>query len=136
MTIHKMQDRCWVIEPEPPGEDWHRHYDTRAEARTALREALDEGYADPKAAPKQLDDRCWLIRCDGDCDEHIDEAEEGFISHCESRQLAEEMMAAYRWAYHGDLVFCETDAPENAELPPSSPAELEAAGQLRLPGVA
>jgi len=40
-------------------------------------------------------------------------------------------MAAYRCAYVGDLVFCEEDAPEGAVAVPS-PAELEAAGQLRL----
>lgn len=136
MTIHQLKDRCWVLDPEPPGEDYHRHHDTRADARTELRRALDEGFTGPESKPRLLDARCWVVRCDGDCEQHIDEEDEGFISHCESRTLAEEVMAAYQWAYHGDLVFCETDRPEGAELPPPSPAELEAAGQMRLPGVA
>lgn len=136
MTVHQLKEPCWVIDPEPPGENYHRHYDTRSEARTDLRQAVLDGYTDLKSKAVQLDAACWLIKCDGDCGEHIDEADEGFISHCETRQVAEEIMAAYRWSYRGDLVFCEDDAPEGSEIPPPSAAELEAAGQLRLPGVA
>jgi hypothetical protein len=104
----------------------------------ALREARENGVADKAAKVRQEEDRCWVIQCDGDCEQHIDEEDECYISHCETRAAAEETMAAWRWSYLADseLVYCETDRPEGAEIPPPSPAELEAAGQLRLPGVA
>lgn len=156
MTVYRLPYRCWTVVPELPREDGDPHYDTRAEALAAIREAWDEGrdwtFDDrlrgwwrevqfrlgrlrPRAPrPRQRPARCWLIQCDG-CDEHIDEEDEGYIAHCDSRLDAEETMATWRWAYVGDLVFCETDAPENAAVPPPSPAEQEDAGQLRLPGV-
>ena len=136
MTIHQLKDPCWELHPPLPGYDRECHYDTKAEARKALREALDEDIGvNPATRPRQLPGRCWVIQCDGECEQHIDEEDECYISHCETPALAGEVVAAWRWKTTGDLVFCETDAPETAELPPLSPAELEAAGQLRLPGV-
>lgn len=48
------------------------------------------------------------------------------------------MTATWKWAYSADgrMVFCESDAPADGETLPPSPAELEAAAQMRLPGVA
>jgi hypothetical protein len=137
MTIRQLKDRCWELSPPLPGYDRESHYDTRAEARKALREALDEDSGvNPATKPRQLEDRCWLVQCDGECEMHIDEEGECYISHCGSRQIAEEVVAAYKWACVGDLVFCPEDAPADGQVPPPSPAELEAAGQLPLPGVA
>lgn len=135
--IYQLSRHCWAMDPQPSGEDYLRHWDTRKEVTAAIREAKrDDDCFNPDTKPRELESGCWLIQCDGECEEHVDELDEGYISHCESRQVAEEMMAAYRWSYRGDLVFCEEDAPEGSEIPPPSPAELEAAGQMRLPGVA
>jgi hypothetical protein len=166
MTVYSLPRPCWTVVPEPPrgcnGSD--PHHGTRAEALAAIREAWDEDREHVRGLvsaalekawwrefrfrlsrlrpgaprPRQTPARCWLIRCDG-CEEHIDEQDEGYIAHCDSRRDAEETMAACEWAYRGDLVFCPEDAPEGSEIPPPSPAEQEAAGQLSLlaqPGVA
>ena len=136
MTIHQLKDRCWELFPPLPGYDRESHYDTRAEARKALREALDEDCGvNPATSARQLEDRCWVIQCDGECEMHIDEEDECYISHCETPALAQEVVAAWHWRIAGDLVFCPADAPADGQVPPPSPAELEAAGQLRLPGV-
>ena len=137
MTIHQLKDRCWELSPPLPGYDREAHYDTRAEARKALREALDEDSGvNPATKPRQLAGRCWVIQCDGECELHIDEEDECYISHCETPALAQEVGAAWHWKTAGDLVFCPADAHADGQAPPPSPAELEAAGQLRLPGVA
>jgi hypothetical protein len=155
MTVYQLPHLCWTVIPEPPrgcnGSD--PHYDTRAEALVAIRETWDEDrdwiFDDRlrvwwrefrwllsrcrpgRPKPRRLGTPCWLVRCDG-CEEHIDEQDEGYIAHCTSRRDAEETMAAWEWSYRGDLVFCPEDAPEGAGLPPPSPAEQEAAGQLSL----
>lgn len=135
MTIYQLKERCWEL--QPPLDDEHRpHYDTEAEAREALDEATDEaGDADPATKPVQLAAPCWLVRCDGDCNEHIDEDGECYTYHHDSRADAEQTTSGHDFRRVGDLVFCQDDAPEDSELFLSS-AELEAAGQMRLPGVA
>lgn len=156
MTVYRLPQPCWTADPELFREHEERHYDTRAEALAAIREAWDEDrdWAFPgrlrawlrefrwrlsrcrpgAPRPRQMAACCWLIRCDG-CEEHVDEQDEGYIAHCTSRQDAEETMAAWEWVYAGDLVFCPEDAPAGSEIPPPSPAEQEDAGQLPLPGV-
>ena len=157
MTVRQLPHRCWVIRPELPGEDGDRHYDSRADALDAIREARRDdadwwAWRKPfrsrltalhqlwarcrpgRPKPRQIPAPCWVIQCNG-CDQLIDEEDEGYIAHCDSRRDAEDTMAAWEWAYHGDLVFCPADAPQGAVLPPPSPAEQEAAGQLRFPGV-
>jgi hypothetical protein len=135
VTVYQRSARCWVIDPPPTGEDYAPHRDGRAEVMAAIKQGRrdDRGVA-ADAKPKQCNAPCWLIQCDG-CEEHIDEQGECYIAHCESRQAAEELMASYQWAFGGDLAYCPDDQPEDAEVPPPSPAQLEAAGQLRLPGV-
>ena len=159
MTIHQLPAPCWVITPRLPREDSDPHYDTRAKALTAIREAwdLDRDWAFPgriraklrefrfrlsrlrpgAPRPRQSDTRCWAVQCDGDCGYVIDEEDEGYTVHHKSRTEAEETIADYEWVYSADgcLVFCADDAPEDAEPPPPSPAEQEAAGQLVIPGV-
>lgn len=140
MTIHQLKDRCWELRP-PLDDERERHYDTEAEAQDDLKEARDEAGdtgSHPGAKPVQLDAPCWLVRCDGDCEQAIDEEDECYIVHCESRVAAEELAATWKWVYSSDgrMVFCESDAPADGETPPPSPAALEVAGQMRLPGVA
>ncbi len=140
ITIHQLEDRCG--DPRPPLDDEReRHYDTEAEALADLKEArddADDAEAHPGTKAVQTDGPCWLVRCDGDCEQAIDEEDECYIVHCESRQAAEDLAATWKWAYSADgrLVFCESDAPDGGEALPPTPAELEAAGQMRLPGVA
>ena len=157
MTVYKLPACCWVITPKLPLDAQDPHYDTRTGALAAIREAWDEDrdWSDPgrigawwrevrflvyrlrrdAPKPRQLKAVCWLIQCDG-CEEPIDEQDEGYIAHCTSRLDAEETMAAYEWSYRGDLAFCPADAPGDSVPVPPSPAEQEAAGQLRFPGVA
>jgi len=163
VTIHQLPAPCWVITPRPPREDHDPHYDSRAEALTAIREAWDEdrewtrglvatalerewwrearfrlSRLRPGAPrPREIGTRCWAVQCDGDCGYVIDEEDEGYTVHHKSRTEAEETIADYEWVYSADgcLVFCADDAPEDAEPPPPSPAEQEAAGQLVIPGM-
>jgi hypothetical protein len=144
------------VVPKLPLDCQDPHYDTRAEALSAIREAWDEDrdwtfddrlrvwwrelcwrlsrWRPGAPRPRQLAAACWLIQCDG-CEQHIDDWDEAYIAHCKSRTEAEETLAAYEFVCAGDLVFCPEDAPADGEPPPLSPAEQEAAGQLRFPGV-
>jgi hypothetical protein len=143
MAIYQLKERCWATDPASLDGDDERqpHYDTEAGARRAITEAREEN-ADLAATVRQLGTACWVIQCDGECEQHIDEEDECYISHCESRQEAQQVMTAWRWTVAtgeitGDeYVFCEGDRPEGLPPLPPSPAELEAAGQLVLPGVA
>jgi hypothetical protein len=141
VTIHQLPERCWVTDPAIPGSCDEPHYDSGDEAGTAIAVARED---DPglKATVRQLDAPCWLVQCDGDCETTLDEEGECFVMHFDSRQDAETSMASYDWTVTAgpisgdDLVYCDGDRPGDVPLPPPSPAELEAAGQLRLPGVA
>ena len=137
MTIHQLPHRCWELQP-PTDDERSPHYGTEAGALAALkedRENHDAAYADTK--PVQLEAPCWAVQCDGECETVLDEEDEGYIFHHDSRADAERTAAGYHFASddHG-RVFCEEDAPKSAGPMYPSAAELEAAGQLRLPGVA
>ena len=160
MTIHQLKASCWTISPRLPREDQDPHYDSRAEALTAIREAwdFDRDWAfDDRLRvrwrefrfrlsrlrpgvprPRRHDDRCWVVQDDGGCEQVLDEEGEGCIIHHGSRQEAERTAAEWDWAYSADgrFIYCPCEPREDSEPIPSSPAELEAAGQLRLPGVA
>ncbi len=137
MTIHQLPGRCWELQP-PTDDERSPHYGTEAAALEALkedRENDEQPYADTK--PVQLGSPCWLVQCDGECETVLDEEDEGYIFHHDSRADAERTAAGYHFASDDDgRVFCEEDAPESAVPVYPSAAELEAAGQLRLPGVA
>lgn len=157
MTIHQLKDPCWTIRPKLPRAAGDECYGARAGALKAIREAWDEDrdwtFDDqlrvrwreflyrlsrlrPGAPrPRQSGVRCWVVQCDGECEVTLDTEDEGYVFHHASFAKAESTARAYEWRHVGDLVFCETDAPADGEVPPPSPAELEAAGQLRLPGV-
>lgn len=136
MTIHQLKDRCWELRP-PADDERCPHFDSEAAALDALK---DDRGDDPEAyaatKPVRLDAPCWMVQCDGECETVLDEEGEGYVFHHDSRTEAEETMACYDFRYVGDLVFCEEDAPADGQVPPPSPVQQEAAGQLPLPGVA
>lgn len=159
--IRQLKEPCWEITPRLPSEDHDPHYDTRAEALAAIRETWDEDRNDhlgltgvalerpwwrefrfrlsrlrPGAPrPRELP-ACWVVQCDGDCEQVIDE-EECWTVHHGSRREAEETVASWQWTYSGDgrSVFCPDDQPEDAVPAPLTAAEQEAAGQMAIPGV-
>ena len=137
MTIHQLKERCWELQP-PTDDERSPHYGTELEARQALkedRENDEQPYAETR--PVQLDAPCWAVQCDGECGTVLDEEDEGYIFHHDSCAEAERTAAGYHFASDDDgRVFCEEDAPKSAVPMYPSAAELEAAGQLRLPGVA
>lgn len=159
MTVHQLPAPCWVITPRLPRDDGDPHYDDRAKALAVIHQAWDEDDWTPDAwwtkrlpgfrfrlsrlrpgapRPRQSGTRCWAVQCDGECGYVIDEEDEGYTVHHSSLTEAHEtVVAEYEWAYSADgrLVFCADDAPDDAEPPPPSPAEQEAAGQLVIPGV-
>lgn len=138
MTIHQLPDRCWELQP-PTDEERYPHFDTEAEALAALKEDRENhGEPYPDTKPAQLGDRCWVVQCDGECKQVIDEEDECWTIHHDSRHGAEDTVASWRWAYSADgrSVFCPEDRPGDAVAAPPTPRELEAAGQMRLPGVA
>jgi hypothetical protein len=122
---------CWEL-ADPADDDW-THFTSEEAAEEALKELRDE-QADTKASIRLLEHRCWVAQCDGECEWILDVEDEGYVFHHKSADEALESVAAYGWRRVGDSVFCEEDAPEDSEQPPT-PAEQESAGQLRLPGV-
>jgi hypothetical protein len=85
---------------------------------------------------KQEDGPCWVAECDApDCDEQYSDDDYGG-NHFETAAELEGWIRADGWTTAApDLAYCCAHSPEDAEPLPPSPAELEAAGQLRLPGV-
>jgi len=135
MTIHQLKERCWELQP-PTDDERSPHYDTEAAALESLREDREndeQPYAETK--PVRLASPCWLVQCDGECEMVLDTEDEGYTFHHDSYAGAGRTAAGYHMAFGSDgRVFCEEDAPGDAAALPS-PAELEAAGQLVLPGV-
>lgn len=163
MTIHQLKDRCWLLDPSPYADDDYGipHYATQDKAAEALAELRQERVGDPEEAarlegvrPKQEGSPCWVAECDSPgCEETYEDGEAGG-NHFPAAKTLEEWMAPDGWTYrggdtdefwpspdawvrlHAGEVFCSSHGEESAEPAPLSPAELEAAGQLRLPGVA
>ncbi len=132
MTIHQLKDPCWVLR-HPNGDT--EHYAGRAPAEAEVFR-LREDDPDPDVTIIHRTTRCWVVECDGECETVLDTEDEGYVFHHDSRAEAEHTVVGYDWALDDDgRVFCEEDRPSGAKVPPS-PAELEAAGQMRLPGVA
>ena len=147
MTIHQLKDPCWVLDPSPYGDDDYGdpHYGTEIEAAKGLRELREEradDYPERLAAAmaarvKRDESPCWVAECDADgCNETYND-DEGGASHFPALATLEEWVRSDGWTTaEPDLAYCWNDTPEDAPAPLPSPAELEAAGQLRLPGVA
>jgi hypothetical protein len=163
MTIRQLKGPCWVLDPSPYGDDDYGipHYDTQEKAADALAELREEREPDPEGLErlkgvqvKQEDGPCWVAECGGPGCEVTYEDDEGGGSHFGSVAELEQWMAPDGWTYrggdvdefwpapdawtrlHADEVFCPGCRPADAQVPPPPPAELETAGQLRLPGVA
>jgi hypothetical protein len=84
--------------------------------------------------PGQLPVPCLEVTCDGRCGQVL--AGDGDVAYCFA-SVAEARRAAARhgWLAGDGRAWCADDLPPGADpRPPASGAELEAAGQLRLPG--
>lgn len=121
--------RCWIIDRLPGAAE--PHFKTKAAAVADLRllRKHDEDRA-ADAVARQLDAPCWTIRCDGECGYVLDEDEDGLV-HFLSADEALRTVRDWEWRLiDHEHVLCPDDA-----LAPPSPAQQEAAGQLRFPGV-
>ena len=139
MTIRQLKTPCWVLEPAVPYDDERSpHYEDQAECLKVVADALEERSIDVAPEARKLDGRCWVVQSDGECEQVLDEEDEGWVFHHDSREDAERTAASWGWTYSADgrSVYCPCEPREDSEPIPPSPAELEAAGQLRLPGVA
>lgn len=160
MTTRQLKPPCFELVPVPWGRDGlNPHYATWREADEALRELRDERGPDPrdladleKVQAKANPAGCWVGECDGRLDLFTDR--ETGANHYGTRAEVESSMAPYGWLYQGggvdefwpapdvwtargDGVLCPGCKPADTVAPvPPSPAELEAAGQMKLPGVA
>jgi hypothetical protein len=144
MTIRQLEKPCFLLDPSPYGDDDYGipHYAAQAEAVKALADLYDEYKGDPEGTARLKgvrvageDGPCWVAECDAPgCDEGYNDDEAG-ASHFETAAVLEEWIRPDGWTTTGpDLAYCWTCSPEGV-APPPSPAELEAAGQLVIPGV-
>ena len=160
MTIRQLKEPCFELTPNPWGPDGgNPHYATWLEADEALRELRDERGPDPrdladleKTQAKANPAGCWVGECDGCGDMFTDE--ETNANHYETAAELDVALPLGGWVYQGgdaaefwpapgawtagpgSRLLCPGCNGGARIIPPPSPAELEAAGQLRLPGVA
>jgi hypothetical protein len=137
MSIRQLPSACYVF--TDPAEDGERHYPDLQDAAAALLEAR-KANPETKAGTARLGYRCWVVSCDGGCEQILDEHDEGVVYHHESFDEAAKTAAAFKFRLApgpaGEtLSYCEGDAPADAEVPPLTPEEQERAGQQRLPGI-
>jgi hypothetical protein len=137
MSIRQLPSCCYVF--TDPAEDGERHYPDLQDASGALIEAR-KGNPETAAAVTRLGYRCWVVQCDGECEQTLDEYDEGVVYHHESPDEAAATAALFKFRLEAGpsgetLAWCEEDAPDSAEVPPLSPEEQERAGQQRLPGI-
>jgi hypothetical protein len=140
MTIHQLSKPCFILDPSPRDDDaGEPHYATWHEADDALRELREERGPSPEdlaelepVKVKALPGPCWVAECDAfGCDEQYEDDEDGG-NHFGSVAELEEWIAPAGWTTDiPDKVYCRPHSAEGTP-PPPSPAELEAAGQLRL----
>lgn len=147
MSIHQLKAPCFVLDWGPhPDDVGLAHYDTHAEAEAALAGERDEdGGGLAPARIRELPYLCWVAECDapegpeGTCGDTLGDDDEGpTCIHFESADELFEWMPGEGWTRAGaDGALCYDHGPDCPdELPASlSPAEIEAAGQLALPGV-
>lgn len=158
MTIHQLAKPCFVLDPDPYDDDeMHPHSATWGEASEDLRTLREERGPHPEdlaelgpVKVKALPEPCWVAACNV-CEEEFEDESGG--NHFETVNEVEAVLGPYGWTYrggdtdefwpapdawthlHAGEVFCPGCRPLDGKLPPPSPAELEAAGQLVLPGV-
>lgn len=142
MTIHQLRKPCFILDPSPWDEDErHPHYATWHEADEELRTLREERGPHPEdlaelepVRVRALPEPCWAAECSA-CDDPFQDDESG-ANHFGTAGDAEAVMASYGWTtLPPDGAYCPDDRPADARVPPPTPAELEAAGQLVLPGV-
>lgn len=152
MTIYQLKKPCFLLDWGPhPDDEGHAHYDTHAEAQAVLAGERGDGDGDEgelvQLAPariRELPYLCWVAECDapdgpeGTCGDTLGDDDEGpACIHFASADELFEWMPGEGWTRLGaDGALCWTCCPEGAASPEPSPVELEAAGQLRFPGVA
>jgi len=153
MTIRQLKSSCFTLDPSPwNDEEGESHYGTHAEAEAALAELYDETDPDDpddrpllgKSRPRRLDAPCWVAECDapdgmeGTCGATLGDEDEGpSCIHFKVIEALFDWMPGEGWVrIFADNALCWNHSPDNPAPPQPSPAELEAAGQLRLPGVA
>lgn len=146
MTIHQLSKPCFVLDPSPWGDDAGLpHFATRYKARKELAEVRAEHDDDgerlaalARVRTRRLPALCWIAECDGPgCNDTLGDDEEGPSTiHFETADEVIGWMPGEGWTRTGgDGALCWDDSPDDPEPVPPSPGELEAAGQLRLPGV-
>lgn len=143
MTIHQLKEPCWVLKPRPYEDDHgDSHYKTWHEADEALRELREERGPDPldlaglePVKPVREAGACWEADC-STCGDELTNEDAGWTIHAASLPELYQSLDAYDWRLCPDEAYCPDCAPECSQIPPLSPAEQEARGQLRLPGVA
>ena len=133
MSIRQLSYRCWELD-DPSNGEGKRHLKDKTEADEAVKELCDE-HPGATASMRLLDAPCWLVQCDGECEQVIDEEGDGYAFHHGSAFEALDTARSRGWVRRdADGVFCTEDA--DGELLPLTPEQQEAAGQMRLPGVA
>ena len=151
MTIHQLPKPCWVLSPNPRDDGGLSHYGTRAEAAAALAEERRDADGDGEEALArlaairvvELPQPCWVAECDapdgpeGCCDTTLgDEYEGPSCIHFKTLDELLEWMPGEGWVRRGaDGALCYGHRPDDTPPAPPSPAELEEAGQMRLPWV-
>jgi hypothetical protein len=149
VTIRQLREPCWVLDPSPYEDDpAEAHYKTWHDADEALRELRDERGPDPAdlaalepVRPARGDGGCWVAECYGQCEELFG-TDDTPVLHASTRADLLGAMSSYGWVTvtgelpGEELAYCDADLPAGLPLPPPTAAELEAAGQMRLPGVA
>jgi hypothetical protein len=138
MTIHQLKDRCWVLDPNPygGGEAGILHFPNADEAGAELVILQTERRADDRTRVKRDGAVCWVADCDG-CGKRFTDDEAGGSHFGTVEGDLEDYLRWDGWTRTApDGCRCWACSPEDAALPEPTPAELEAAGQMRLPGVA
>lgn len=135
VSIHQLAYRCWELS-DPADDERAPHFEDQADAGIALAE-LRLADLGTTASVRLLDAPCWVADCDAPgCEERYEDDEAG-ATHFPDAKTLQEWLPGDGWtAVEPDKAFCWSDSPQDAELPPPTPAQQEVAGQLRLPGVA
>jgi len=142
MTIHQLPKPCFELDPSPWDDDYGEpHYATWHEADDALRELREERGPSPEdlaelepVKVKALPGPCWVAKCDT-CGEQFRDDDIGGNHFATAADIGQWIVQDGWTTEPPDKAACWSDSPEDAPGPPPSPAELEAAGQLVLPGV-
>ena len=135
------RDRCWVVYT-PDGSEWGdeyaRHYDTEADARSSIDDARkdatrDDGTVNPddmaaldKLTVTQMEAPCVTLQCDG-CGYVDDEDEDGTV-HFASLKAVDDVLGDLRWTWTAEGGYrCM-----GGDCKPETPPVVHCPGQLDL----